>query len=138
MYAERSLCCEHERADIKRGLRLRRNPVCLHLYQRFYRFYEHIHRELRHAESRVGIDHSLRIHLRTEQLDLSLCRAVCLHTLKCLLRIVQRHTGRLQTDRSFRHDSRILPAVFLRPVHDEHVIGHILAESEMFLIRFLL
>ena len=136
MYAQRRFRREHKGTDIKRGFRFRGNPVFFHFHQFFHRFYEHINRNGRHTESFVGFDHTFRVHLRTEQLNLSLFRPVSFHSFKGFLCVMQRHAGRIQKHRFMGHDSGIMPLLFSVPVHHKHIICHVLSKSQILLIRF--
>ena len=138
MYAECCFCCKHKWSDIKGSVWFRWNPVSFYFYKCFHCFDKHINREFRHTKSCIGIDHSLCVHLRTEQLDFAFCCTVCFHTFECFLRIVKCHACRIHCDRSFRNDSCIFPSVFFCPIHDKHVICHILTKTKILLVWFLL
>ena len=138
MYAKACLSSEHERTDVKRCTWLRRYPVFLCFNQCFDSLYKHLLRYARHAESLVGFNHTACVHFRTEQLDLSFCCSVGFQSLERFLCIVKCHTCRIHCDRSFRNDSCIFPSVFFCPIHDKHVICHILTKTKILLVWFLL
>ena len=138
MHTKRCFCSKHKRTDVKRSIRLRWNPICFLLYQCSDCFYKHVLWECRHTKSCVGIDHTSCVHFRTEQLDLALSGTICLQAFKCLLCIVQCHTCRIQFDRSLWYDSSIVPSLILVPVHDKHIVCHVLTKSKMFLIWLFL
>jgi len=54
------------------------------------------------------------------------------------LAIVQHAGGRIQGERPVRHNARIMPALTLMEVHQEHVVGEDAAEGERLIRRMLL
>ena len=132
------LGCDDKRADVQRSALSMRNPILFALDQCLDSLNEILNRYRRQAHTCIGIDHTLCVAVRTEQLNLALRRTVCLQTLKGLHGIVQDHCSRIQLDRCVRYDAGIMPADALRMIHDEHVISIVDAETEMRLIRLLL
>ena len=95
-------------------------------------------RQLRQAHTGIGVPHTLCVAVRTEQLNLSFRRAVCLHALERLHGIVQNHGSRIQLNRLIRHNARVMPADALGMVDDKHIVGIVDTEAQMAGIRFLL
>ena len=132
------LISEDERTNVQRGTRQRRNPVLFYLDQRLDCLNKVLNRQLRQAHTGIGVPHTLCVAVRTEQLNLSFRRAVCLHALERLHGIVQNHGSRIQLNRLIRHNARVMPADALGVVNNQHMIGIVITKSQIVLIRLRL
>ena len=74
----------------------------------------------------------------TEELDVTVGRLVCLESLEHLLRVVEHHSGRVEREILIGDDSRVVPALAFGVVHNEHMVGKVVAEAELVLIGLLL
>ena len=137
MHAQRSFRCKYKGADIQRSFRFRRNPVLFHLYQFFNCFYKHIFRKSRHTQTLIGSNHPLCVHFRTEQKNSAVFGTVRLQSFKGFLGIMKRYAGWVDFYGAIRLNSGVMPANSLIPVHHKHIVRHIFAKSQIFLIRFL-
>ena len=68
---------------------------------------------------------------RAEQLDISLRIAVSLHSLENGLAIMQHHGSGIQRKIAVGNNAGVMPALALRIVHDEHMVGKDLAKTEL-------
>ncbi len=132
------LRCNDERTDVQRCARLRRNPVLLNLDKRLDCLNEILDRQRRQAHAVVGVDHALRVAVRTEQLHTAVRPAIRLQTFERLHCVVQNHSCRINGERLIRYNACIMPADSLGVVDDEHIVRIVNAESQMFRIRFFL
>ena len=83
----------------------------------------------------VGVDHTLCILVRAEQLNGAVRSAVSLQTLKGLHRVMENHRCRIKLKRLIRYDAGVVPALFLIVVNNQHVIGIMNAKAEAAFVR---
>jgi len=138
MDAQAHIVCKHEGADVQGSAVCMGHPVTFHIHQRLNGLDVILDRDLRDAQTVSRILHPLCIAVRAEQLNGIVCGAVSLHALKDLLCVVEHDRRRVQLERSIGDDTGIVPAFALGVVHDEHVVGELLAEAELGLILRLL
>lgn len=103
---------------------------------------EALHQQLlihfRDDEALAGGVQALEVLAGTEELDFAVGGAVGLHALKDLLRVVQAGAGRVHRDGAVGDDARVVPALSVVVVHQEHVVGKDMAEAEVVLVGLLL
>ncbi len=90
--------------------------------------------DVRDAETVRRVVHTVRVAVRTEQLDLVVGGSVRLHALEDLLGIVEHDAGRVQRERSIRDDAGIVPADTGVILHHEHMVRENVTETELALI----
>ena len=112
-----------------------RHPILFNRNNFLNRLHKILHRQARQAHAVIGVNHALRIFVRPEQLDRTIGRAVGFHALERLHRVMQDHGCRIDLKRLIRYDTRVVPALLLIVVDDQHVIGIIDAEAEAVFIR---
>src|SRR5262249_5149678 len=69
--------------------------------------------------------------LRAEEPDLAVAAAERLEPLEEPLAVVQDGGRRVERERAIGLDSRVVPALLLFEVHDEHVVGEELTEPQL-------
>ena len=129
---------EYERTDIERGVLFCRDPVLIYLYELLDSLNDEISVKLGYAKTLAGNVHSRHVLFRAEELDLAVCASVSLHALEALLSVMKHHRSGIELEGSVRNYSCVMPALTLVIVHNEHVIGVVVAEAELCLIGFLL
>ena len=138
MNTQRRFCRKYKRADVQGCFRFRRYPVSFHIYQCLNCLNKQFFRNGSHAETFIGIDHTSCIHLRTEQLNLTICSSVCFQSFESFLCIVKYYSSRAHRNRTIWHNGCIMPANAFIIIHHKHIIGKILTKSQLFLIWFFL
>ena len=128
MHAELRRGGDDERTDVERGIRLGRDPVLFDFDQRLDGGEEVFLRNLRDAQTLGGAVETAGVFDRAEEQDFALFIAVGLHALKNLLCVVEDDRCRRELKIGEGNNARIVPALPLVIVHEEHVIGKILAE----------
>ena len=122
---------DNKGTNVERRSLFVRHPILLGLDNGAERIDHILLFKLRDAETLVGAVHSLNVLVGTEKLNRAVGRAVRLESLKHLLRIVEDHARGVKRKVLIRHDARVMPALSLVVVHDKHVVGEVLAESEV-------
>ena len=138
MDAQTHIICKDEGADIQGGTIGVGHPVAVHIHQSLNGLNVILHGDLRDAQTVGRILEALCVALRAEQLHGVVRGAVSLHALKDLLCVVEHDSGRVQRERSIGDDAGIVPALALGIVHNEHMVGELLAEAELRLVLRLL
>lgn len=129
-HAQADLGRDHERAQVQRLLAaVRRHPGAVLLDQRVTGRDEGLDRQLRHRQTAGRPLEALGVGLRAEGHDGAVGAAVGLEALEDLLRVVQRHIGRIDRQRRVRDELCVVPATPLRPLDRHHVVGEVSAES---------
>ena len=82
----------------------------------------------------MGALHTLGVLFGAEQLDGVIRRAVRLHSLEALLRIVENHTGRIHGNRCIGDNAGIMPTLFGVIVHDKHMVGKDFTKTQFGLV----
>ena len=82
--------------------------------------------------------HAPGVFLRAEQQHAAVRGAVRLHALEALLRVVEHQRGGVQRQRMVRLDAGRVPAAALGVIHDEHMVGVMAAEAQIFFVRLRL
>ena len=131
---ERDLIAEDERPDIHRSARRGGNPVAIRLNHSLDRREEQVSRQLRDAHALIRAGHTLDVHVRPENLDAAVRRAVGLHALKHHLCVVQHAGRRLDEERLVRYNAPVVPALSFVIVHDEHVVGEVFRKAQLRLV----
>lgn len=86
---------------------------------------------MRDAHTGGGVVHTRDVLRRPEELNGALSRAVGLQALEYLLRIVQDVCAGHEFNGTIGDDTRIVPALALVVIHEEHMVGENLAEAEL-------
>ena len=115
-----------------------RHPVLIHLDEGLDGLQKILLRDVGNAELLGRIVEAADIVQRAEEIDLPVSRAVGLHALENLLRIVQRHDGGLQGDGAVGDDAGVMPALAVGIIHEEHMVREKAAERDPVHGRFLL
>ena len=97
-----------------------------------------LHRDLGDAQTVGGVLETLCVAVRAEQLDGIIGRAVCLHALKDLLSVVEHDSSRVQFKGAVGDNAGIVPAFALGVIHHEHMVGELLAKTQIALVRLCL
>ena len=129
MNAHLRLCCENERANIERSSLCRGNPILIDAHKLFNRLYGKSLIDCRDAKTLIRAIQAGHVAVRAEEKDASILRAVSLQALKNLLAIMQAHRGGIKLDWTIGNDARIVPALALVIVHQEHMIGIVISEA---------
>ena len=108
---------EDDRSDVKGGSFHMGDPVLVKFNDCTHRLDHEVGIDLRKSDTLGGTVETVRILIRTEHLDLSVCRAVCLQTFEYFQRVVKRGAGRAQRQRSVRYDAGIMPSLVDIPGH---------------------
>ena len=127
-----------KRTDVQARSLLMRHPVRFGLDERLDRLHKILNLKRRDAHALVGVDHTLRVLLRAEQLNRTIRRAVRLEALKGLHCIVVDHCGRIKRQRLIRHNARVMPARLLGVVNDQHMVGENRAKAQVGFVRLCL
>lgn len=94
--------------------------------------------DLGQAHTLGGVVHALDVAVGAEQLDRAVGGAIGLQTLEDLLGIVQHLGGGVNLQGAIGDDAGIVPALALVIVHDEHMVGHVLAKDQSGGVRLFL
>lgn len=105
-----------------------------HFHDGLHGLDEILHGDLRDAQTLLGVVHAAGVAVRAEQLDLAVSGTVGLHALEALLSVVEYHGGGVQLQRTIGDDPGIMPALTGIVIHDEHVIGKYLSETQLTLV----
>lgn len=114
------------------------HPVTVHVHQGLNSLDVVLHGDLGDAQTVGRILEALCVAVRAEQLHGVVSSAVSLHALKDLLSIVEHDGSRVQLKGAVGDDAGVVPAFALGVVHDEHMVGELLAEAQIVLVRLLL
>ena len=107
------------------------NPISVDLNQLGKSLHEVLLGDLREADSFRGVVDTACVLDGAEELDLTVCTAICLQTLEYLCTVMKYGCGGMERDGSEGHDACILPALACHVIHNEHVVGKILSEAEV-------
>ena len=138
MHAQTHVVCKHEGTDIQGSTVGMGHPVTVHIHQRLNGLNVVLHRDLGDAQTVGGVLETLCVAVRTEQLDGIIGRAVCLHALKDLLSVVEHDSSRVQFKGAVGDNAGIVPAFALGVIHHEHMVGELLAKTQIALVRLCL
>ena len=133
--AQMRLGSDDKRTDVQAGALSVRNPVLIEGNNGLNSLNEILYRQARQAHAMVGVDHTLCILVRAEQLNGAVRGAVSLQTLKGLHCVMENHRCRIKLKRLIWYDAGVVPALFLIVVNDQHVIGIINAKAEVAFVR---
>ena len=111
------------------------DPVRVRLHGGLHRLNEQLLVHGGDAHALVGAVEALGVHVRTEEVDPAVRGAVGLHTLKHHLGVVEHAGGGVQADGAIGDDPAVVPALALVVVHNEHVVGEVLAKAQVGLVR---
>ena len=120
-----------ERADVKGCAGVGRNPAGVHFHKRLDGLQTVFLVDARKAEAVARAVQACDVLPRTEQLHLAIRAAIGLEALKDLGAVVQNACRRGHGDRAKGDDAGVVPAVFFRVVHEEHVVGENIAEAKL-------
>ena len=138
VHAQTHVICEHEGADIQGSAIGMGHPVTVHVHQSFNGLNVVLHRDLGDAQTVGRVLEALCVAVRAEQLDGIVGSAVCLHALKDLLSVVEHDSSRVQLKGAVGDDAGIVPAFALGVIHHEHMVGELLAKTQIALVRLCL
>ena len=138
MNAQHNIGSDHGRTDIQRRAGRRRHPVRIRLEQGKQAGKRLLHVDGRHSHARGRAVHSFKVVARAEELQSAVLAAVALHALKDLLRIVKHRAGGIHGKRAIGHHAGIIPAAPQLVIHDKHMVGEDLSETQLAIIRRLL
>ena len=130
MHAQSGVQTDHEGTDIQGGVLLIGDPVLLQLDQLHDTGQSQLVGDIGHTQTVSGVVQTLDIAVGTEQLDGAVGGAVSLHALENFLAVMQDLGSGVDLQRTVGDDAGIVPALTLVIVHDEHMIGHVLAEYQ--------
>ena len=131
MHPDRGIDRDDKRPDIQRGTLAGRNPVLIERHQLLDRFDRKRLIDRRNAQPVVREVQARHIFVRAEQHHLAFRGAVGLHALKDLLAVMQAHRGRIQRNIAVGHDPWVVPALALVVIHQKHVVGKNIAETQL-------
>ena len=120
-----------EGADIERRAGVGRDPGRIDLHELLDRLQAVVLVDARKAETVAGAVEPGDIFPRAEELHTAVRAAVGLEALKDLGAVVQDAGRRGHGDGPEGHDARVVPAVLVSVVHEEHVVGENGAEAEL-------
>ena len=123
---------EQERANVQRSARLGRHPVLIQLHQFAHRLQSVVRIQLRKSQSIAGSIQARDVVPRAEQLHAAVRTAIRLHALEYLRAVMENGGGGRKRQRAVGNDARSVPAVLFIVIHDEHMIGEIIAEAQLF------
>ena len=130
VYAQGGVQADHKGTDIQGGVLLVGDPIPLQLDQLRDASQGQLLGDLGQRDPLGGVVHPADVVHGPEQLDGAVVSAVGLQALKDLLGIVK-HLGRgVDLEGGIGDDAGIVPALAGVIVHDEHMIGHALAEHQ--------
>ena len=138
VHAQTHVVCKHEGTDIQGSTVGMGHPVTVHIHQRLNGLNVVLHRDLGDAQTVGGVLETLCVAVRAEQLDGIIGRAVCLHALKDLLSVVEHDSSRVQFKGAVGDNAGIVPAFALGVIHHEHMVGELLAKTQIALVRLCL
>ena len=113
------------------------DPVAVHVHDGLDGLDVVVLRDGGDAQTVGGVLHTLGVAVGPEQLDGAVGGAVSLHALKNFLGIVQHRGGGVELEGAVGHDAGVVPALTGGVVHDEHMVGEDLAETELRLVHRL-
>ncbi len=138
MHAQHHVGRDDGRPQVERRARLARHPVRIHADQRVEGCAHDVDRHLRHAHDLRGAVEALRVAIGAEQPDLPVIAAERLEPVEDRLAVVQ-HRGRgIEAERPVGFDAGVEPAAAFLVVHQEHVVGQHLAETQRIIRRLRL
>ncbi len=135
-YAQEGFISEDERSDVKGSAFAFRYPILVDLDQRFDCVYEEFFVNLRYTKPVVGVIGSLSIHIRAEELNSAGRGLIGFKAFKHFLSIMEYHSCRIQSNRSIRHYSAVVPSILLVIIHDKHVVSKYGSKPQALCIRF--
>ena len=110
------------------------HPVALHAHQSLNSLHKILFRDLGDAQTVGRILKTLGVAVRAEQLHGVVGGAVGFHALKDLLCVVEHHGSGVQFKGAVGDDAGIVPALALGVVHNEHMVGELLAKTQLRLV----
>ena len=133
MHAEHGIGRYHRGTDIKRGAGLGGDPVLVYHYKLFEVFDGFLDVQSGHAKSCRGTVHASEIVIGTEHSYFAVLVLVRFQTFEDPLSVMQYAGRRIESERLIRHYFGFQPFAVLI-VHDEHMVGKILSETELRII----
>ena len=131
MHAHVGIHGDDEGTDVKRGVFAFGDPVLVDGNELFDGADHEFLVKQRDAQALIGHVQTGHVLFGAEQNGFAgRLGMIGLHAFKHFLRIVQAHGGGLQCDRAVGHDAGVDPALALIVVHDEHMVGKVVAEPE--------
>ena len=137
-YAKVRVDRDNEGTDIQRGTVFLRDPFGVELDQLFQRLHHEIDVDRRDAKALVRYVHTLEVLARTEEQRSAVGGVVRLHALEDLLPVMQAHCRGRNGYVAVRNDPRVVPTLSGGVVHNEHMVGEVIAEGQVAVIRLLL
>ena len=137
VHAQSGVQAHHKGTDVQGGVLLMGHPVLLHLDQLGDAGQGQVLGDLGQSHTLGGRVHPAHVVQGAEQLDGAVLGAVGLQTLKDLLGIVEHLGRRVDLQGGVGDDPGIVPALTGVIVHDEHMVGHALAEHQGGGVRLL-
>ena len=135
LHGEAHLVGDDVGTDVEGGAGGGGDPVLIGVDGGLYRLDEQLLIHEGNAHTLVGAVETLGVHVGTEEVDLAVGGAVGLHALEHHLGVVENAAGGIQADGAVGDDLAVVPALALVVVHDEHVVGEVLAKAQVALIR---
>ncbi len=129
LHGEAHLIGDNVGPDIEGSAGLAGDPVGVHLHNGLHRLHKQLLIHIGDAHALVGAVEALGVHVRAEEVDLLVRGQVRLHALEHHLGVVEDAAGGVQADGAIGDDLAVMPALALVVVHDEHVVGEVLAEA---------
>ena len=81
---------------------------------------------------------TLCVHIGAEEICVTVFTTVCLESLKHFLSVMEHHRSRRKLKIAKRNDSCIVPTLAFGVIHNKHVVGKVIAETESLTPRFFL
>ena len=131
MHTQSGIQTDHEGTDVQRGVLLVGDPVLLQLDQFHDAGQSQLIGDAGHAQTGGGVVQTLDVAVGAEQLDGAVGGAVGLHALENLLTVMQNLGSGVDLQGAVGDDAGIVPTLTLVIVHDEHMVGHVLAEYQL-------
>ena len=134
-YVQVGVFGEGHRTDVQRGAGGPRHPLPVQRHELPEGRQKEVRIDGRQAQPLRRAVETGDVPVGPEQPDGAVLAAIGLEPLEDALRVVEHHGGRLQGQRAVGHDAGVAPPRIPRPVHEEHVIGEHLAETQSGLVR---
>ena len=138
LHGETHLVGDHVGADVQGGAGLGGDPVGVLLHDGLDGVHKQVLIQMGEAHALTGAVDAGGVHVGTEEVDLPVGGQIGLHALKHHLGVVEDGAGGIQAEGGIGDDASVVPALALVIVHEEHVVGEVLAKAQVGLVGLLL
>ena len=121
---------EHQRTEVERGTGGGGSPILLHVHEGGQHLHTQLLGDLGQAQTLGGAVQTADVLNGTEELNLAVGATVGLQTLEDLGAIVQNRSGGMDRQVAEGDDAGIVPTTLGLVLHEEHVVGKDLTESQ--------